>query len=152
MLKAIPVALIVLAYSASPLAAQDRVQLGYFAGFTAENGNHSGLAGGLSAAVPTPLSFAALRVEGMFQQARVRDLFAMANVLVTPVASRPTFYGIAGYGFFLDGGGDIGPVHWAWNAGGGVDLARRTSLPIFIEYRTFFARDQFSALSVGVHF
>lgn len=152
MLRAITVAALLVGFSAGNLVAQERVQFGYFAGFTAETLNQSGLAAGLSATVPTPISFAALRLEGMFQQARVRDIFVMANVLVTPLASRPTFYGTGGYGFFLDGGGDLGPINWAWNAGAGVDLAHRISVPIFIEYRTFFARDQFSALTFGVHF
>lgn len=133
-------------------AAQDGVRLGYFGGLTAATQHQAGLIGGFSVTVPTPLSFAAVRAEGLFQQALYRDFLVMADVLVTPLPSRPAFYGIAGYGFYLDGGGDVGPMNWAWNAGAGVDVGRISRVPIFLEYRSFFARSQFSTFSVGVHF
>lgn len=66
---------------------------------------------------------------------------------LTPLPSRPAFYGIGGAGTFLDDG-----ANFAWSAGAGVDLGQLGTLPFFLEYRAFFARDQFSVLSFGVSF
>lgn len=151
MRKTMTAAALTLALSSAG-AAQEGVKLGYFGGLTAATQHQTGLIGGFNITVPTPLSFAAIRAEALFQQALYRDFFGMADVLVTLLPSRPAFYGIAGYGFFLDGGGDAGPLNWAWNAGAGVDVGRISAVPIFLEYRSFFARGQFSIFSLGVHF
>ena len=70
------------------------------------------------------------------------------------ITHKPIGSPIAGFGAYLDGdNGDLGgPFNSVWAAGAGVDLSRSTSLPIFMEYRVFFSRDQFSGLTLGVHF
>jgi hypothetical protein len=130
-----------------PAEAQEGIRFGYGSGFTAENGKPMGLAASVSAEFATFIPVLDVRLEGIFQQAEYRDLFFMTSLKLTPVPSRPALYGIAGAGTYLDNG-----ANFAWSAGAGVDLGELTRLPLFLEYRTFFAREQFSSLTVGVHF
>lgn len=141
------VAVAILIWMAAPMEAQDGVRPGLATGFTVENGNRLGLAASLHVEVPVAAPLLDVRLEGMFQQARFRDLFFMGSAKLWPLASRPAFYGIAGVGTYLDNG-----ANFTWSAGAGVDLGTLSSAPLFLEFRSFFARDQFSTIWLGVNF
>lgn len=78
MLRAITVAALLVGFSAGSLVAQERVQFGYFAGFTAETLNQTGLAAGLSA---TSWTAAAISARSIGRGTRVQ-------ALIWPIASR----------------------------------------------------------------
>lgn len=137
----------ILLWMAAPVEAQDGVRPGFATGFTAENTNRMGLAASLQVEFPIAAPLLDIRLEGMFQQARFRDLFLMVSAKLSPLASRPAFYGIAGVGTYLDNG-----ANFTWSAGAGVDLGELSSVPLFMEFRSFFARDQFSSIWLGVNF
>lgn len=132
----------------NPVEAQEGIRFGYASGFSAEAGNRAmGLAASVQAEFDTFLPVLDLRLEGIFQQAEYRDIFLMSSLVLKPVPSHPALYAIAGAGTYLDDG-----ANFAWSAGAGIDLGELTNVPVFLEYRTFFAREQFSSLTVGVHF
>ncbi len=128
-------------------AAGQGVTWGYSAGLTAETGDRLGFTTAASATFQTSWDLLDVQVEGIYQQAQARDLFAIGSLVLEPWAGQAAPYLIAGSGVYLDNGANL-----AWNAGVGFEFGEVRSAPLFLEYRLLFGRDQSSGLSMGIRF
>lgn len=119
----------------------------YAAGLTSGIQASPGLSLSLGADMATPLSVLRFRLEGGFVQRRSHDVFGLASLTLSPLGARSPFYVAGGLGSYVYNG-----VNRAGMIGSGIDMGKLTRLPLFLEYRAFLGRTEFSVLSIGVHF